>query len=143
MHGLFGLSQGSPLPIANHPGWTVEQKNGCQLVKKDGKLSNFEDPESGMTVPSVVQSDGRATDVRYENGRQVTTHVTVHDVLSREATENRAFAADGPIAFRTASRQPFFPVIRFGRKGRGTIRPRPSGRRPHPQRSGEPMRPLA
>lgn len=73
--GRFELLQNHNHPIAGHPGWTVMQKGGAQLISHDGKLASFDDAGSGLSVPAVVSADGTALDVRYENGEQIRTRI--------------------------------------------------------------------
>jgi len=81
--GRLAMAQGIEFPVAGHPGWTVVQKAGSQMLKLGGKLASFADHATGIRVPAVVQQDGQAVDVAYEDGRQVSTRTTLAAFAAR------------------------------------------------------------
>lgn len=67
--GQFRLPQDRDLPISGHPGWTVLQRGGSQLIKLGGKLMSF--CESGFSIPALVRADGTGLDVVLDGGEPV------------------------------------------------------------------------
>jgi hypothetical protein len=75
--GRLGMPQGIEIKVGGHPGWTVEQKAGSQVVKHDGMLETFNDAATGIRIPAIVQHDGQIVDVAYARDRQIRTRSTV------------------------------------------------------------------